>query len=267
MRNAENKPMSSRINQCALLAVVLVAASLFGGCSTTKDSKIASSSPASDSGYKVDPATAGVVIGKALFSGKKPERKKIDMDQDPPCAKLHPDPVYDDAIAVNEAGALANVFVYIKQGLEDKKFTPSTDQVVIDQKGCWFRPRVLGVQVGQILKVTNSDPLTHNIHPLAQVNREWNQSQPPESEPFIRRFIQPEIMIRVKCNIHGWMRSWIGAVPHPYFAVSGADGAFELKNVPPGNYVIEAWHEELGKQEQSISLAPSGKNEITFQFK
>lgn len=265
MRNAETKTVNSKFLRS--LALVLIAASWFAGCSGTKGPKQATATPVPDPGYKVDPATAGSVSGKALFTGKKPAQKKIDMDSDPICAKLHPDPVFDEAIAVNPSGGLANVFVYIKQGLEDKKFTPPEDPVVIDQKGCWFRPRVLGVQVGQILKVTNSDPLTHNIHPLAQVNREWNQSQPPESEPFIRRFIQPEVMIRVKCNIHGWMRAWIGAVPHPYFAVTNADGAFELKNVPPGNYTLEAWQEELGKLEQQVTLAPSGKNEITFQFK
>lgn len=189
------------------------------------------------------------------------------MESDPQCAKQHPNPITDDSIAVNPNGTLANVFVYIKQGLEDKKFEPPAEAVVIDQKGCWFGPRVLGIQVGQTLKVTNSDPVTHNIHPLAQVNREWNQSQAPGAEAFTRKFTQAEVMIRVKCNIHGWMHAWIGTVAHPYFAVTGADGTFQLRNVPPGQYTIEAWQEELGKQEQQITLSPSGKSEVLFTFK
>jgi plastocyanin len=170
-------------------------------------------------------------------------------------------------VTVNNNGTLANVFVYIKSGLEDKKFEPPSEPVVIDQNGCRFNPRVLGVQVGQNLKVTNSDPLTHNIHPLAQVNRDWNQSQPAGASPLTRRFAQQEIMIRVKCNIHSWMHAWIGSVAHPYFTVTGDDGSFSLRNIPPGTYTIEAWQEEFGRQEQQVTLEPSGKGDLVFKFK
>ena len=245
---------------------LLLCAALAALCACSK-SKPTEPAPTAPAWFKVDPNTAGIVSGRALFAGKKPQPKKVDMDEDPQCAKLHQSPVSDNVIVASSDGTLANVFVYIKQGLEDKKFEPPADPVVIDQKGCWFGPRVLGIQVGQVLKVTNSDPLTHNIHPLAQVNREWNQSQPPGAEPFTRRFTQPEVMIRVKCNIHSWMHAWVGAVAHPYFAVTGADGSFQLRNVPPGAYTIEAWHEQLGRQEQQVTLAPAGKSEIVFKFK
>jgi hypothetical protein len=217
--------------------------------------------------FKVDPATAGVVSGRILFTGKAVAAKKVDMEEDPQCNKLHKTPVMDQAVAVNKNGTLANVFVYIKGGLEGKKFAPPSFAAVMDQKGCWFEPRVLGMQTGQQFDVTNSDPVTHNIHPRAHVNREWNQSQAEGSAPLERKFTQPEIMIRVKCNIHNWMHAWIGVVDHPYFAVTGADGAFELKNVPPGEYTIEAWQEELGTQESHVTVAPSGKAEIAFTFK
>jgi hypothetical protein len=124
-----------------------------------------------------------------------------------------------------------------------------------------------GIQTGQQFEVTNSDPVTHNIHPRAQVNREWNQSQAEGTPPLQRKFSQREIMIRVKCNIHPWMHAFIGVADHPYFAVTGADGTFELKNVPPGEYTIEAWQEELGVQEQRVTVAPSGKTEVAFTFK
>jgi hypothetical protein len=115
--------------------------------------------------------------------------------------------------------------------------------------------------------VTNSDPVTHNIHPLAQINREWNHSQGEGDAPLARKFLKPEVMIRVKCNIHSWMRAYIGVIPHPYFAVTESGGTFEIRNLPPGDYVIEAWHETLGTKEQKITMAPSGKIEADFSFK
>lgn len=252
-------------NSFAWLVAATLAGFLLAGCS--QPPKQTAASPTPPPYFQADPGTAGTITGKITYTGKKPLSKKVDMDGDPQCAKLHPGGMADDRIAVYSNGTLANVFVYIKQGLEDKQFAPPIEPVVIDQKGCWFGPRVLGIQVGQTLKVTNSDPVTHNIHPVAQVNREWNQSQAPGAEAFTRKFTQPEVMIRVKCNIHGWMHAWIGAVAHPYFAVTGTDGSFQLRNVPPGNYVIEAWQEELGRQEQSITLAPSGKSDLVFNFK
>src|SRR5262249_27406496 len=157
-----------------------------------------------------DPATAGTITGKISFTGEKPVAKKIDVDEEQQCAQMHKgSPLFDQSGVVNKNGKLANVFVDVKEGLEGKTFEPPAEPVVIDQKGCWFEPRVLGIQTGQLLNVTNSDPVTHNIHPLAQVNRAWNQSQDPGSQPLKRHFQQREIMIRVKCNIHSWMRAWI----------------------------------------------------------
>jgi plastocyanin len=217
--------------------------------------------------FKVDPATAGTVTGKILFTGKAPARKKVDMDEDPQCAKLHNGPVYDDEVEVGRKGGLGNAFVYIKSGLEDRKFEPPSQPVVIDQRGCWFTPRVIGMQTGQSLEATNSDPVTHNIHPRAKVNREWNQNQPQGAEPAIRKFTLPEVMIHVKCNIHAWMKAWIGVVDNPYFAVTGADGSFEFKNVPPGVYTVEAWQENLGTQDRQVTVPASGKASAAFTFK
>jgi Carboxypeptidase regulatory-like domain len=216
--------------------------------------------------FKVDPASSGSVSGKVTFHGKAPAHKKVDMSEDPQCNALHKTRVLDDSIDAARDGSLANVFVYVKQGLEGKKFAPPAQPAIIDQKGCWFIPRVLGIETGQTLDVTNSDPVTHNIHPRAHINREWNQSQGPGTEPLARRFMTPEVMIRVKCNIHSWMHAWIGVVDNPYFAVTAADGKFDLSNLPPGTYTIEAWQEELGTQQQQVTVTPQGKNEIAFTF-
>jgi plastocyanin len=247
------------------------AIAILTGCSgtTTKEPQPqATSKPAATPSYfKVDPATAGVLTGTIRYTGRKPARKPIDMSGDPACVEAHHAKAYDESIVVNPNRTLANVFVYIKSGLEGKNFETPATPVTIDQQGCWFHPRVMGIRTGQTLQVTNSDPVTHNIHPLAQINREWNHSQGQGDAPLARRFVKPEVMIRVKCNIHSWMHAFIGVVDNPYFAVTGADGTFEVRNVPPGDYVIEAWQETLGVQEEKVTVAPSGKIATNFSFK
>jgi len=251
---------------------VFAAAALLAGCSQAPPPAVEKKSdkpaPAKVNYFRVDPSTAGTVRGKILFTGRKPPKKRIDVSEDPMCAKMHGGGLYDESVVVNANGTLSNVFVYVKGGLEGKSFEPPKEPVVIDQKGCWFEPRVLGIQTGQPLTIRNSDPVTHNIHPMAEINRAWNQSQDPGTEPLRRRFSQREVMIKVKCNIHSWMRAWIGAVEHPYFAVTGkADGSFVIPNLPPGDYTIEAWHEVYGRQEQKISVRPSGTEALSFTFK
>ena len=248
-------------------SLVAIAAAVLCACSPAPPAKKEATAAPPPAYFKVDPATAGTVTGKVTFHGKVPPAKKIDMDEDRQCAAIHKGhPVLDQSIAASRDGSLANVFIYVKQGLEGKKFEPPAQPAAIDQKGCWFKPRVLGIETGQTLDVTNSDPVTHNIHPRPHVNREWNQSQGPGADPLVRHFVAPEIMIRVKCNIHSWMHAWIGVVDNPYFAVTGKDGSFELNNLPPGNYTIEAWQEDLGTQDQQVTVPPQGKSEIAFAF-
>jgi len=222
---------------------------ILAGCSGTKAPAVEAKKEAGPSYFKVDTATA------------------VDMSGDPACVEAHGGKAYDESVVVNPDGTLANVFIYIKTGLEGKKFEISATPVTIDQRGCWFHPRVMGIQTGQMLQVTNSDPVTHNIHPLAEINREWNHSQGQGDAPLGRKFLKPEVMIRVKCNIHSWMHPFIGVLDHPYFAVTGADGTFEIRNIPPGDYVIEAWQETLGTREQKVTVGPSGTIETSFSFK
>jgi plastocyanin len=189
------------------------------------------------------------------------------MSEDPACVEAHRGKAIDESLLVSSSGALANAFVYVKKGLEGKNFAVPSTPVTIDQNGCWFRPRVLGIQTGQILQVFNSDPVTHNIHPMGQINREWNHSQGAGDAPMVRKFIKPEIMIPVKCNIHHWMRAYIGVVDHPYFAVSKEDGSYTIAGLPPGTYTIEVWHESLGTQEQQVTVAPHAKAVANVKFK
>ncbi len=243
------------------------AALLLAGCSgkvNTEPPNVAKSEPAY---FTVDPPTAGSVTGTISYKGKRPAPKAIDMSEEPACVEAHQGKAYDESLVVNKSGKLANAFIYVKSGLEGKHFAIPPTPVTIDQRGCWFRPRVMGIQTGQTLQVIDSDPVTHNIHPMAVVNREWNHSQGAGDPPIARRFIKPEIMIRVKCTIHSWMHAFIGVLDHPYFAVSKDDGSFEIKNLPPGTYTIAVWQEKLGTQEQQLTVPPHGTAEANFTFK
>jgi hypothetical protein len=189
------------------------------------------------------------------------------MSGDPACVEAHHGKAYDESLMVSASGGLANAFIYIEKGLEGKTFEVPTSPVVIDQKGCWFHPRVLGIQTGQAFQVVNSDPVTHNIHPMAEMNREWNHSQGPGDPPLIRRFTKPEVMIPVKCNIHSWMHAFIGVLDHPYFTVSQDDGSFKIDNLPAGTYTLVVWQEKLGTQERQVTITPNGETTVNFTLR
>jgi hypothetical protein len=190
----------------------------------------------------------------------------IDMSSDPACVSANKSRIYDDSLIVGGFNQVSNAFIYIKSGLDGKLFQPPSTPVTIDQRGCWFHPRIIGLQTGQELDIVNSDPVTHNIHPLAHLNHEWNHSQESGDPPMKRRFLKPEI-IPVKCNIHSWMHAYLAVVDSPYFAVSGQDGKFNLPNLPPGSYAVALWHEKLGTQEQQVIVPPNGNVTVSFNLK
>ena len=173
-------------------------------------------------------------------------------------------PVYAEEVVVNDNKTLEYVFVYVKDGLGDKVFETSAEPATIDQKGCQYHPHVIGVQTNQPIKILNSDPTTHNIHPVPANNREWNTSMSPGGQPLDRTFAREEVMIPVKCNVHPWMKSYIGVVKHPFFAVTGKDGSFTIKGLPPGEYTIEAWHEKLGTTTQKVTVGPQETKTVDF---
>lgn len=208
----------------------------------------------------------GTITGKVNFQGQPPKFKALDMSADPVCADKHAEPVYPEIVVVNANNTLRNVFVYVKSGLGDKAFAVPTEPVVLDQNGCQYKPHVLGIQTRQNLKVITSDATTHNIHPIPKNNREWNVNQAPGADPIIRSFPRQEVMIPVKCNQHPWMQAWIGVLPHPFYAVSGEDGTFEIKGLPPGEYEIEAWQEKYGAITQKVTIGPKELKSIEFTY-
>ena len=216
--------------------------------------------------FEVDPATAAAVSGKVSFEGDAPRNPRINMSAEPDCQGLHSEPVHAQVSLVGADGALANTFVWVKSGLEGKKFAPPSDSVALDQKGCIYTPHVIALQTRQTLAVSNSDPTTHNVHPLPRINREWNKSQTANAPAIERKFSRQEIMLPVKCNIHPWMRAYINVVDHPFFAVTGEDGMFEIKGLPPGTYMIEAMHERFDSREMSVTVGASESKQIDFSF-
>ena len=168
---------------------------------------------------------------------------------------------------VVENGGLNNVFVYVKDGLGKYYFDVPAQAVTVDQQGCRYRPHVFGVRAGQPIEIINSDPTLHNVNAVASVNRGFNFGQPMQGMKNTATFTAPEVMVRIKCDVHGWMSAYAGVLDHPYFAVTSSGGKFELKNVPAGTYTVEAWHEKLGAQTQNVTLAEKDSKELSFTFK
>lgn len=205
------------------------------------------------------------IRGTVTYAGPDTD-KPISMQGDPVCASLHPAPVNGDEIVLRD-GRLANVFVYVKRGLEGKSFPAPVEKKSVDQRGCLYVPRVLGVQVGQTLELTNSDATFHTIHAVPAANAEFSEPQAQGNPPIGRTFDKPEVMVPLRCDIHPWMRAWVGVLPHPYYAVSGEDGAFSIPSLPPGKYTLEAWHEKLGTQTREVTVGPHQTLTVDFDFK
>jgi plastocyanin len=212
-------------------------------------------------------ADAGASLsGTVKFEGTPPKATKIDMSFDPNCAKAHPTPAVTEEVVTGTGDGLANVVVYVAAGLEGKTFQPPAQPVVLEQKGCVYVPHVVALQANQKLDVVNSDMTTHNIHPSPANNREWNTTQ-PHGVPIEQTFAREEVAIPVKCNVHPWMKGYIAVLKHPYFAVTDKNGHFEVKDLPPGTYTINAWQEKLGVQSQKITVTAGQSQNLDFVFK
>ena len=207
---------------------------------------------------------SGTITGKATYANGDPDTK-ISMDADPVCASLHPDVVHTEKIVHDDNGNLANVFVYVKEGLTGKYPAPSSNHL-LDQVGCQYSPHISGMQVDQKLVIRNSDPTLHNVHAMPNINKEFNMGQPFQGMELEHTFDKAEVMVRFKCDVHPWMASYMGVLDHPFFGVSGGDGGYSIGNLPAGDYVVEAWHEELGTQTQSVTVGASGEVEASFDF-
>jgi len=195
-----------------------------------------------------------------------PKGKPVSMAADPSCAKLHTAPVLSQEIVADASGGLQNAIVVISAGLGDRAYTPPSKPAVIEQKGCMYQPHVAAMQADQKLEVMNQDPATHNIHPIPANNREWNKAEPP-GIAIEDTFTREEIAIPVKCNGHPWMKSYVAVFKHPFFAITGKDGSFEMNDLPPGAYTLKVWHEKLGTATQQVAVSGSETKTVQFVLK
>jgi len=207
------------------------------------------------------------VSGVARFEGPRPKRRALAMDE--ASLKLHKSRPLDENVLVGPGGALANVFVQVKKGVEDKEYPVPAKPAMMDQVGSIFRPRVQGVMVGQKFVLRNSDPFIHNVRSLSLRNRAFNIAQPPKTPDREKVFRRKEGPIRMGCDFHRWMQAYVFVMDHPYFAITDAQGRFKIEGLPAGEYTLEAWHEEFGKQQAQITVGADGaaKADFTFQAK
>ncbi len=210
------------------------------------------------------PRGAASITGVVHFTGTAPANPAIDMAEEPDCEVKHTGTPRDPQVVVGD-GMLANVFVYIKSGVEGS-YTPPSAPVALDQNGCLYDPRVFGVMVGQPIEILNSDPMMHNIKAIPEENRGFNISQPVEGMTTRRTFKTPEVMVPFECNVHGWMHSFVGVLDHPFYATSGPDGSFTIEGVPAGTYEVGAWHEVFGTQTMTVTVGDSVTVSAEFTF-
>jgi plastocyanin len=247
-------------------ALCLCGLVLLGACNkkenTEQSANTPAEAPAAPAATPIDPATVATINGTVKFDGTAPKPAKIDMSQDPACKGSN-----EAETIVVQGGDLANVFVYVKDGLGNRTFDVPSTAVTLDQSGCKYHPHVLGVMAGQNIEIKNDDQTTHNIHPTPQDNREWNESQPPATAPIEKSFAREEIMLPVKCNQHPWMKMYISVVKTPFYAVTDKDGKYEIKGLPPGDYTIAFVHEKLGEQDQKVTVGPKETKTVDQSFK
>jgi plastocyanin len=250
----------SYLRSMAAVSLIALSASCGGA---GKDSAPSGPPPGAQ---RVDESKAGSLAGRVVLDGTAPANPPIKMSADPFCISQNPNGATSETFVVANGG-LENVFVYVKDGLGNYYFDTPTEPVKLDQQGCRYHPHVLGVRTGQPLEIVNSDSTMHNVHALPDANREFNLGQAIQHQADKRTFTAKEVMVRFKCDVHGWMQAFVGVMDNPYFAVTHDGGKFELKNLPPGAYTVEAWHEKLGTQTQKVTVGEKQAAEITFTFK
>ncbi len=250
------------IGMFALLALLLLAACSKKEESQESSAKETKAATSAAPATPIDPSTVATVNGTVKFNGTAPKPAKIDMSQDPACKGNNT----SESLVVDN-GDVANVFVYVKDGLGDRTFDVPKDPVTINQQGCQYHPHVLGVMTGQPIKIENSDDTTHNIHPTPKDNREWNESQPPKSAPLDKSFAREEIMLPVKCNQHPWMKMYVNVVKSPFFAVTDKSGKYTIKGLPPGTYTLAFVQEKLGETDEKVTVGPKDTKTVDVTLK
>jgi plastocyanin len=253
--------LSKRIRPLLFINLVVFT---FCACGDNQNQKFGSTVPVPT--RRIDLATAGSITGKVTLDGAVPVAKPIDMSAEPYCEKLATTPVFPQQVVAAADGSLANVVVYVKDFPAEYIVDDPPAAATLAQRGCMYDPHVVAVRAGQPLEIKNDDQATHNILAMPERNPKWNRSETPGAAWIDETFAIPELAIPLRCNVHPWMKSYVFVFSHPYFAVTGKDGQFELKNLPPGTYTVDAWQEKYGMQEKTITVAPQKSSAANFKF-
>jgi plastocyanin len=210
---------------------------------------------------------ASTITGTVVFAGKAPALRPIAMDAEPVCAKKHSGPAPNESLVLGTGNTMANIMVWVSKGLPAGKTWPApTTPVVLDQNGCVYTPHVMGIMVGQPYRILNSDGILHNIHTLPKINPAFNRGQPATVKEMTTSFPKPEGLFQIKCDVHPWMTAYMAVFSHPFFSATRTDGKFTISGLDPGTYEITAWHEKLGTQTASITVAANETKTQGFKF-
>lgn len=276
-------------------AVATVALMVTTGCAPAEDSEEApapaaqtedSAAPAEESAAPAEPTAsaetemakaedapvagddvADAITGKVTYEGPEPKRRRLDTRADPKCEEMHEDdPLVSEQEVVSEDGEVKNVFVYVSNPPEGE-YPPSDEPAILNQEGCRYEPHVFGLVAGTELEIHNSDPTLHNIRSFARTNRPFNYGQPEGYKPRTKTYEKPEEAIKIKCDVHPWMLSYLWVMEHPFFAVTDEEGNYEIPALPPGEYTVTAWHEVYGEQQGTVTIGEDGGATLDFTFK
>lgn len=243
---------------------------LLAGCGSEKTPEVTNASTPENlpAAAAAGPATGeGMIRGSVKFSGTVPAPAALDVSADPACVSSNQEPLYSQELMVAANGAVRDAFVFIKGGLPAGAAYPvPAEAAVLDQRGCRYTPHVLGVRVNQPVTIINSDSTLHNVHAQTQNSAGFNLGMPLQGMKSTKKFPKAELMAHLKCDVHPWMSAYIGVMDHPFFAVTGENGAFELKGLPAGKYTLSVWQEKLGSQDISVDVPASGAAEANFNF-
>jgi hypothetical protein len=207
--------------------------------------------------------TAITVSGTIKLKGDAPKSKPIKI-RCPNCAPLYPDGMPREDLVVDKENRVQWAFVYVKAGLEGKKFDVPKMPVLLDQKGCRYEPHVLGIMAGQDFMIRNSDPHAHCFHAIPFVNKEFLGHHEKAGMETKKQFERPEVMVKIKDDRDVWMGAWVGVLDHPYFAVTGPDGKYEIKGLPAGKYTLEVWQERCALVTQEIEVKEKEARSLDF---
>lgn len=209
----------------------------------------------------------GTITGTVKFEGDAPPMRPLPVESDPHCVRIRGDkPLLNEMLVLGEGQTMANVLVRVVSNLPAIEHPVPSEPVILSQVGCQYTPHVLAVRKGQSIEFHNEDGINHNVHLMPEKNKEMNRAMANAEITFTYETKFAEDVFTIKCDVHSWMKAYCAVLDHPYFAVTGTDGAFTIEGLPPGTYDVEVWHEVLKTQTASVTITDEGGASIDFTY-